>query len=183
MGHVKRLEKEHQELILKLKKDLEIEGFKTSWQDPFFAWMHPENAKTKEPQNKPKNTFYICDLPIPKITPFDLAAVSITFNEQIDFKLSLYYIKILEDEVDGDVINNIFDRHATDWSVKRTDYFSDIASQFSLLWNTEYDVYIEDCLYGYFPLQSHQQILSIMKAIRRLAAQNVTWKECRTHVS
>lgn len=161
-------------MILKLKKDLETEGFETSWQDPFFAWMHPEYAKTEEPQSEPKDTFFICDLPIPKITPFDLAAVSITFNEQIDFKLSLYYINILEGEVDGDVINNIFDRHATDWSVKMNDYFFDIASQFSLLWDTEYDVYIEDCLYGCFTFQSHQQILSIMKAIKILAAQNVT---------
>jgi archaellum biogenesis ATPase FlaH len=80
----------------------------------------------------------------------------------------------LEGEVDGDVINNIFDRHATDWSVKMNDYFFDIASQFSLLWDTEYDVYIEDCLYGCFTFQSHQQILSIMKAIKILAAQNVT---------
>ncbi len=134
----------------------------------FFAWMHPEDAKIKELQSEPANTFYICDLPIPKIVPFDLAVVSISVNEQINFQLSLYYIKILGDEVEGDVISNIFDRHATDWSVKRTNYFFDIASRFSLLWDTEYDVYIEDCLHGYFSSQSHQQILSIMKAIRKL---------------
>ena len=174
MQKAKYSEKEQQELILKLKKDLEAEGFKTSWQYPFFAWMHSEDANTKESQSEPKHTFYICDLPIPKIAPFDLAAVFITVNEQINFQLSLYYSKILEDEVEGDVINDIFDRHATDWSVKRTDYFSDISSQLSLLWDTEYDVYIEDCLYGYFTLQSDQQILSIMKALRRLVSSNVT---------
>ena len=87
MQETKYSEKEQKELILKLKKDLEIEGFETNWQDPFFAWMHPEDAKTKKPQSEPKNTFYICNPPILKIVPFDLAAVSITVNEQINFQL------------------------------------------------------------------------------------------------
>ncbi|MBN2570049.1 MAG: hypothetical protein JXB42_11520 [Deltaproteobacteria bacterium] len=158
--------KGRKELIFGLKKDLEREGFKTSWHDPFLAWMHGENIKTKDPQREPKNTFYIYDLPIPKMVPFDLAAVSITVNEEIYFQLSLYYVKVLENEVDGDAINNIFDRHATKWSVKRTDYFSDVALQYSLLWDTEYDVYIEDNLQGQFPIKSQERIISIMNDIK-----------------
>jgi len=160
-------------LILKLKKDLETEGFETSWQDPFFAWMHPEDAKMKEPQSEPKNTFYICDLPIPKIVPFDLATISITVDKQINFQLSLYYIKILEDEVDGDAINNVFDRHATEWSVKRTDYFANISSRFSLLWDTEYDAHIEDCLYGKFPVTSSEKIIAMVNDMQELYLKNV----------
>ncbi len=37
MEDVKHVEKEQKELILKLKKDLEEEGFKTCWYDPFFC--------------------------------------------------------------------------------------------------------------------------------------------------
>lgn len=165
MNKAKHSEKEQKEVILKLKKDLEKEGFKTCWYDPFFAWMHPEDTKMKELQSEVAETFYISDLPIPQIVPFDLATVSISVSEQITFKLSLYYVTILEDEVEGDAINSIFDRHATEWSVRRTDYFSDIASRLSLLWDTEYDVYIEDVLCGYFPLEQNQQILSIMDHI------------------
>ncbi|MBW2630504.1 MAG: hypothetical protein JRC90_01855 [Deltaproteobacteria bacterium] len=153
-------------MILKLKRDLEKEGFKTCWYDPFFAWMHPEDAKMKELQSEPGNTFYICDLPIPKVVPFDLAVVSISVREQIHFQLSLYYITILEDEVERDAINAIFDRHATEWSVIRTDYFSDIASRFSLLWDTEYDDFIEDSLWGNFPFDSVEAIIPLMKAIK-----------------
>ena len=165
MNKATHSEKEQKELILKLKRVLEKEGFKTCWYDPFFAWMHPEDTKTKDLQSEPADTFYICDLTITKIVPFDLATVSISVREQIYFQLSFYYITILEDEVDGDIINNIFDRHATEWSVRRIDYFSDIASQFSLLWDTEYAVYIEDYLYGSFPLEEHKQILSILNHI------------------
>lgn len=119
------------------------------------------------------DTLYIPDPPVRKIVPFDFVMVSLrTDHDHIFFELSLYYCKELEDVVDVDAINKIYDRHAGDWAPKIDGYFNDIATEFSLRWDTEYDVYIEDSLYGNFFLESSDKIISIMKAIKE---QSLEW--------
>ena len=38
--------------------------------------------------------------------------------------------------------------------------------KYSLQWDTEYDVFIEDSLYGGFPFESVDQIVSLMKEMK-----------------
>lgn len=89
---------------------------------------------------------------MPRVAPFDLAAVSITIIHTINFALSLYYCRVLEDVSDAEAINEITDWHASQWSVKTAIYFNNIACKYSLLWDTEYDAFIEDSLCGNFPV-------------------------------
>ena len=162
-------EEETRQLILKIKDELENEGFKTTWQDPFYAWVHgiPLDQQGGSKQDI-GDTLYIFDPPVRRIVPFDLAAVRLGIHsDSIYFELFLYYCKELEDLVEADEIEEIFDRHATEWSPKRTEYFADIAIEFSLLWDTEHDEYIEDSLYGNFPYESSDKIISIMRAVKR----------------
>jgi len=161
-------EEERSQVILKIKEELEKEGFKISWRDPFFAWVHDIPLDQGESENKISDTLYICDPPVPKIVPFDVATASLKIDhDQIFFELSLYYCKELEDIVDADAINKIYDRHAGDLAPKLAVYFNDIAMEFSLRWDTEYDIYIEDSLYGNFPVESPDQIIVLMGAIKK----------------
>ena len=161
-------EKEIRQLILKIKEELEKEGFKTTWQDPFYAWVHGTPLDQEPLKHDIGDTLYIPDPPVRKIAPFDFAAVRLGIHpDSIYFELSLYYCKELEDLVEADEIEEIFDRHATEWSPKRTEYFADIAIEFSLQWDTEHDEYIEDSLYGNFPFESSDKIISIMKAMKK----------------
>ncbi len=60
---------EKKELALKIKAELEMEGFKTSWSDEI--GIHVE------------------DLPIPKIVPFDTAKLTISVDENYIYLQSL----------------------------------------------------------------------------------------------
>ena len=114
------------------------------------------------------NTFYIPDPPVRKITPFDFAAVQLNIvADFIYFELYLYYCKELEDLVEADEIAEICTRHDADLAPKMTEYFNDIAIEFSLQWDTEHDEYIEDSLYGSFPCESSDKIVSIMRAMKK----------------
>lgn len=166
-------EEERRQTILKIKEDLEREGFKTTWQDPFFAWIHGTPLDQKESEHSIGDTLYISNPPVQKVTPFDFTAVRIQMHpDSIYFQLSLYYCKELEDVVDGNKINEIYDYYATKWSPKTDSYFKDIANEFSLRWDTKYDAYIKDSLYGNFFLESSDKIISIMKAIKE---QSLEW--------
>ena len=161
-------EEERRQTILKIKENLEREGFKTTWQDPFFAWIHGTPLDKKGSEHSIGDTLYISNPPVRKVTPFDFTMVSLrSDHDHIFFELSLYYCKELEGIVDAHAINKIYDRHAGDWAPKMAVYFNDIATEFSLRWDTEYDVYIEDSLYGNFPVESPDQIISLMRAIKK----------------
>lgn len=82
----------------------------------------------------------------------------------------------MEDVVDANTINEIYDRHATEWFPKIAVYFNDIVREFSLQWDTEYDEYIEDSLYGNFPVESSDQIIPLMQAIKK---RWLEWKRDR----
>jgi len=160
--------KQGMSLLLNLKQELEKEGFKTSWGHPFFEWLH--GTSPEEPTSPPEgwDTLYISDLPVPRFTPFDVMAVSFRIEvDQIYFELAIYYSKVLEDFVDADAAQEVAHFHDADWFGRMAEYFNDIAITFNLKWDTEYDVYIEDTLYGSFPIESTDTIISLMKAINR----------------
>ena len=159
---------QNEKVILSLKEKLEKEGFKTTWQNPFFAWVHNIPLDQKPLDYEYGKKFYIYDPPVPKLTPFDIAAIALScsINDHIYFEFSIYYDKVLEDIIEADDINDLYDHHATEWSPETSEHFNGIAMEYSLQWDTEYDVFIEDSLYGDFPFDSVDQVVSLMKEMR-----------------
>lgn len=151
--------------IFDFKEILQKEGFKTSWKDPFFIWLNKGRHEHGEPEQGLNSSLYILDPPIPKLTPFDYAAAEIRFNGQIYFCLSIYYCHVLENLTEADEFNQIFDQHATSWSLAIADYFYDLSSQYSLNWQSEYDSYIEDMLIGRFPFEEMDRVVSLIRKI------------------
>ncbi|MFH0925188.1 MAG: hypothetical protein V1872_06090 [bacterium] len=134
-------------ILLKISKTLLREGFKTSWQNPFFAWVNATSLQPTVSKEKTDSILYIFDLPIPKITPFNLAIIALVISHDfVMVELFFYYCRELEDAGEADVaaINNIYTHHAAFITPKLAEYFNDIARRFNLQWDTEYDVYIED---------------------------------------
>lgn len=103
-------------LLWEIKKEAERIGIRTCWQDPFYHRINPDEKRPEEKTTPPGNKIYLPDPPIPRITPFDFASVSISLDEQISFKLSIYYWKVLDGKIDADEIHEVFDRHAGEWS-------------------------------------------------------------------
>jgi len=167
MQEAKYSENEQKELILKLKKDLEIEGFKTSWQDPFFAWMHGEPLQRELSDQDTGDNFYIYSLPFPNVAPFDIATIRINADSRfISFVMTFYFCMVLENFLKADKFNEIFDRHDNDWLLKLVDYFTDISDRFSLQWDIEYDEFIEDSLWGNFSFESVEDIIPLIQTIK-----------------
>ena len=170
-------ERQKRQKILRIKEELEKEGSKTSWQNPFFAWVHGISLDQGALEERTGDTLYILEPPVPKIVPFDLAAVSLRIDhDRIFFELSLYYCKELGDVIEAGTINEIFDRHAIEWSPKIHGYFNDISNKFSLQWDTEYVEYMEDSLYGNSRVEFSDQIIALMQAIKRCWLE---WKRDR----
>jgi hypothetical protein len=167
-------EGERKKLLVEIKEKIENEGFKTSWRNPFFDWVQGIPAGLIPQKDGTGDILYVIDPPVPRLTPFDLAAVSISITHTLYFTLTLYYCKVLDDAVEADRINEINDWHASQWSVKTAVYFNDIACKYGLEWDTEYDEYIDDTLFGNFPVDSPDQIISIMRDIKEAYAE---WKK------
>jgi len=153
----------HMDLAIAIKQSLDGEGFKTSWQRPFFEWMHGKEFE----EGTPTHDFYIFDLPFKKVTPFDFTEAHVSVNKHtIYFELAFYYFKVLERLIDGDEINEIYDKHNLEWSPMMADHFLYLTMKFPLEWDTEFDECIEHSLWGNFPPERPEVILDIMRAIR-----------------
>lgn len=165
-------EKTRKEVIFKLKEDLEKEGFETSWQDPFFVWIQGEPLQRELSNYDAGDKFYIYNLQFPKVAPFDTATITIHADSQfISFAMTFYFCTVLENLLEADEFSEIFDRHDNDWFLKLTDYFRDIADRFPLQWDIEYDEFIEDSLWGNFPFESSNDIISLMRGIKKFCQE------------
>jgi hypothetical protein len=151
--------------ITKLKtiqEMLEREGFHTSWQNPFWIWLHPQH-QSKVLRNEVNDTLYISNFHL-RLTPFDLATVTIRIDGGIHFQLSFYYLNLLEEQTEAHVINEIFARHGESWHVEWVNRLQPLAEKFALQWDIEYDAYIEDSLFGY--LKSEKTAVDLMLSLR-----------------
>lgn len=120
---------ERKELALKLKEELERDGFNTLWSD--------------------ETTIQVEDLPIPKIVPFDIANLIISVQEyHIYFAIIIKFIKVIEDLIDAEEINNVYELH-NEWFNELEFYLNPIDPSAKLKWDVEYDVDIEDNMYGF----------------------------------
>lgn len=138
---------EKKELALKIKEELEMEGFKASWSD--------------------ETEIKVETLPIPKIVPFDTAKLLIKVEEyHIYFAIVIKFIKVLEDLIDAEEINKVFDLHNDKWLIELTTYFSSIDPSCKLQWDIEYDEYIEDTMYGHFDII--EEVIPLIHNLRKL---------------
>lgn len=138
---------EKKELALKIKEEIEKEGFNTIWSD--------------------ETTIQVEDLPIPKIVPFDIANLIISVQEcHIYFAIIIKFIKVLEDLIEAEEINKVYDLHNDKWLIELTSYFSSIDPSAKLNWGVEYDVDIEDTMYGFF--DTTEEVIRFIRNLRKL---------------
>jgi hypothetical protein len=123
---------EKKELALKLKAELERQGFKTI--------LTREGTEVR-----------VEDLPIPRIVPFDTVKLIIKVDEyHIYFAIVFNFTKVLEDLIDVDKINKVYGDFHNEWFDKLMLYMSPIDPTGKLKWDIEYDIDIEDTFYGHF---------------------------------
>jgi hypothetical protein len=156
--------KERVELLLGLKADLEKEGFRVSWSNPFFD----SGGQFSEAQPFSEGTqIYVSNLPVPKIAPFDVVTALISVElDFLYFSLCVYFRDVMEPAIEADEIHEIYDRHDRSWFPSLADYLLEVQESFSLKWDVEYDSCIEDSLYGHFPLDGPAEIISLLRALR-----------------
>ena len=135
---------ERKEMALKLKAELEMEGFKASWSD--------------------ETTIQVEDLPIPKIVPFDIANLIISVQEyHIYFAIIIKFIKVLEDLIEAEEINKVCELH-NEWFDKLVSYLSPIDPPVKLKWDIEYDIDIEDTMCGFF--DTTEEVIPFIRNLR-----------------
>lgn len=158
---------------------LEIEGFKTTWKNPFLEWRYPDNFTGKSIAERNK-VLYVIDPSVPLFAPFDLSMVSIEVEEQFIFKLSMFYVYMAENYDDESVYGEIFNHFAEDWSSNIDKYFYWITEKLPLKQQGEYysNNYIEDYLIGNF--ENDKSIIDIMIALRKYDKKRskAIWEYC-----
>src|SRR3990170_633712 len=137
---------ERKKLALNLKEALERDGFNTFWSD--------------------ETTIQVEDLPIPKIVPFDIANLIISVQEyHVYFAIIIKFIKVLEDLIEAEEINNVYELH-NEWFDKLVSYLSPIDPTGKLKWDVEYDIDIEDTMYGH--LDTVDEVVSFIQNLKKL---------------
>jgi len=155
---------------------LERRGFQTSWINPFLKWQHPE-LYTEKSEFIAGNILYVHNFPVQWTVPFDLAMISISIDAgMFYFKLSFYYVNLFKDQKKTPVINEIHDLHDGLWKDSVASLLSEIADSFSLKWDTKYDYYIEDILYGH--LKSAEAIFEILIMLKNMYEERVLMAVC-----
>ena len=134
------------ELALKLKVELERQGFKTNW--------YGETGIQLE------------GLQIPKIVPFDIANLIISVQEyNTYFAIIINFIKVLEDLIEAEEINKVYELH-NEWFAELTYHLSSIDPSAKLEWDVEYDIDIEDTMYGF--LDTVEEVIPFIHNLRKL---------------
>jgi hypothetical protein len=154
--------------ITELKELLEKQGFKTTWRNPFFTWLYPPVFGKGEPELDAGEILYVLGPPIPKITPLDFTTVCLMVQDRLFLQLSFFYYKALEGLIREDDIKRIYREHASPWFPALSSHYEKVATHFSLQWDSEYDVYIEYSLYGFFPFEKLDRAISLIRTIRHL---------------
>jgi hypothetical protein len=162
--------KEGMALLLGLKADLEKEGFRVSWHNPFFE----EDGRVSDAPPLAESTrFYVSGLPVPRIAPFDVVTALISVEQDfLYFSLCFYFRDVMEPAIEVHEIEEIYDRHDGSWFPSLVVYCQEVQESYSLKWDVEYDSCIEDSLYGHFPLDGAGRIISLMRA---LSAPHKKW--------
>ena len=169
MHHDRDIKSSLHHSLLEIKNTLIKEGFTITWKDPFFCWIHNEPISAEDKPDQTPLKLYVTNPPVPRISPFDMAVVEIEVDryEHIYFNLCLYYCSVLEDKVEYEDIDAIYEEHNQRWLIDNMEYFSGIAVEYGLEWDVEYDECICDSLWSSFPLEEAYKIVQIMKELER----------------
>jgi len=170
-------ERKKQGVINNIRKRLAAEGFETGRSNPFVEWAGSSGKKGADPlRDAVGDELFVSSLPVPAVAPFDFVTASVRVDfDQIYFAFRLYHCTALAGAAEIDEVGHVYERHATEWYAKRKLRFGDLADRFSLQWETAYDDYIQDSLFGNFPLRSRKQVVSLMKELRDRVS---TWGKC-----
>lgn len=77
--------------LWRVKKVLEREGFRTTWRNPYFDWVHNVLSKDRT-DGLPKMDLYLSDPPVPRVAPFDFVMVRIEAQPYgCYFKLEIFF--------------------------------------------------------------------------------------------
>jgi hypothetical protein len=157
--------KERVELLLRLKADLQKEGFRVSWSNPFFE----DGGRVSDAPPFAEGTrFYVSGLAVPRIAPFDVVTALISVEPDfLHFSLCVYFRDVMEPAIEVHEIEEIYARHDGSWFPSLADYFREVQESYPLQWDVEYDSCIEDSLYGHFPLDDSGAIISLLRALRK----------------
>lgn len=161
--------------ILNIKTALEDAGFETSWQRPFFTWMHPEFREDKKAGFRDGSTVYVAGLPLPKGVPADLAEAEIRiYDDRLYFCFTLYFYTVLKDALEADDFRKIHEQHDREWFPKLRECYFDAGWPFMLEWDVEYDESIEDSLYGNLDLCEAGMVVNVVRALSNAVKEVVS---------
>lgn len=114
-----------------LFEELSSEGFKTTWNHPVFPSFVTEKGKAKE-------EFYVSDLPVSKIAPFDTAETRITLKgDRIQCCIKFYFSQAFQDCTSQEEFTKAMDEKEPLWLEAFHEYFGNIAEYFGLEWEVE----------------------------------------------
>lgn len=160
--------------ISTLYKEIAKEGFKTSWKHPVLSSIFPD-------QGKEKKEFYVAELPIPKIAPFDTAYARVSLkDDRILCCLTFPFSKVFNDCMSKEDCLKAMNENEPMWLRAFHEYFGAIAEYFSLEWEIEassQEADDEACemffhLEGSFEADSYSRIKALMIEVRETGKQN-----------
>ena len=164
----KRFIKSQVRLMKNLMDRLKEEGFKLSFNDPFFCWIHNEPIKEAEGEFRDKLEFFIVDPPVPRVSPFDLVTCKISLERSsLYFELSIYYCSPLENKSEPQEFEDVYDSHK-EWHSSVGSHLQKIVRKYGLDWDTEYDECITDCLWGRFNQGEDDLIIEFLLELREI---------------
>lgn len=149
-----------------IRRALEEAGVQTSGRSPFIAWVHPDWEDEDSAAGWDGTRLYVPDIPVPDVAPVDIAEIYMHANDQgVYLAFTLYFYTVLKDAMEVEDFRRIHDTHEIEWFPKLREYYIDLSSRFSLEWDVEYDVSIEDTLYRTFEVGDIEEIITVVKSI------------------
>jgi len=163
-------------LLLSLKYRLDQEGYQTSWDNPFFRWLRPDDYRAESPISAMPSVFFVSGISLPRVAPFDFVSAKISIDIYyiyMTITFHFYTVQIGADQKEQ--FDCIYVLHDECWQPQLVKMMNPVLMKYSLKWNVEYDETIEDDLYDNFPLSDTDKILAILEDVKnlQLPTQNI----------
>ena len=161
------MKQETKNIIIKLKAKLDKEGYNTTWQDPFYSWVHNllDKDSSQNECDQPL-TLYIKNDLVLKDIPIDILTNAIVGEgETLYVAMSLYFYNALIDLYDAEEINLIYKEHDQNWFPLVQKVFGIPENDYQMTWDTEYDDCIVDALWCRLPIYENGKITSLVSAL------------------
>jgi hypothetical protein len=157
---------EDQSAMLDLMNILNKEGFETTQVNPFHAWINRKYLQTDSLGNADTTKIFVTDIVIPQVAPFDIAFIEIHIHRDCFYlALTICFHSVMEGLLEAAEFNEVICKHDELWMPQLVSIFQPAEMEFSLKWDTEYDVTIEDTLWGNFSLSDKDRVLEVVRSI------------------